>query len=233
MSNKFEEGFNAEQQFVVGNEFDVQLCVEFNGALVAKLIRKRAIVQSAKHTLSLICRYIQCPFLDRNCSTTVRALGHCCDICGAVMTFASNKFTVNDISEVVRDVVEDINLNGLIQYSIERIDTEDDDEVVPRYQIVGFPMNSYDETVFATFTLALHYKLTSLRENLMEYFSAEYKWSELDHSYSTGNGYFILKEDKMSQKTKKDVEQTKAASVCEWTFYLCSAFKGSSFVGCL
>uniref|UniRef100_A0A0K0DIS4 SERPIN domain-containing protein n=1 Tax=Angiostrongylus cantonensis TaxID=6313 RepID=A0A0K0DIS4_ANGCA len=118
-------------------------------------------------------------------------------ILSAVVTFASNKFTVNDIAEVVHDVVEDRNLNGLIQYSIERIDTEDDDEVLPRYQIVAFPLSAYDDTVFATFTLALHYKLTSLRGNLMEYFSAEYKWSELDHSYSTGNGYFILKGDEV------------------------------------
>ncbi|KAJ1365149.1 hypothetical protein KIN20_025378 [Parelaphostrongylus tenuis] len=138
-------------------------------------------------TLSLICKYVQCFSVEKNCSTTVRPLGHCCDICGTVMTFASNKFTVKSISELVQDVIADKNLNDLVQYSIDRIDEEDDDEVTPRYQIVGFPLKEYDDTVFATFTTALHNKLTSSRANLMEYFSSEYKWSQLDHSYTAAS----------------------------------------------
>ncbi|KJH43008.1 hypothetical protein DICVIV_10997 [Dictyocaulus viviparus] len=137
-----------------------------------------------KKTLAIICSYIQCPPVTADCSTTVRPLGHCCDICGSVLTFASNHFTVTSICEVVEAVIKDKNLHGLIRYSVERINNEEEDEVIPRYQIAGFPSKKYDDTVFAIFTLEMHNRLGSSRVNLMGYLGSDYQWSRLDHSYS-------------------------------------------------
>ncbi|EYC06549.1 hypothetical protein Y032_0075g952 [Ancylostoma ceylanicum] len=135
-------------------------------------------------TLSLICNYVQCHSVGLQCSTTVRPKGHCCDICGGVLKFASNKFTVDSIAGAIQQTMKENNLMDLLHYSIDRVDN---DGVVPHYQIAVFPTKKYDDTVFQIFIMELDYKLSNSKGNSLEYFSVSYDWSRLDHSYSQGN----------------------------------------------
>lgn len=138
-------------------------------------------------TLTLICNYVQCFSTSGNCTTTVRPLGHCCDVCAGLLTFASDRFNVHSITELVDGVVKENALDGLVQYSIERIDEDGDEELIPRYQIAIFQTGTYDETLSRIIITKLNQKFISKRTNGMEYVSAEYEWSITDHSYAMGS----------------------------------------------
>ncbi|PIO73832.1 hypothetical protein TELCIR_04186 [Teladorsagia circumcincta] len=125
-------------------------------------------------TMSLICNYVQCfpTYVELYHST-------------GLLTFASDQLTVTRISGLVADVVKENNLAGLVLPSIERIDEEGDDELIPRFQVAVFQEQTYDDTVSRIFIEQLHNKLMRLKsDNGAEYFSYEYSWSLLDHSYA-------------------------------------------------
>ncbi|CAJ0590907.1 unnamed protein product [Cylicocyclus nassatus] len=134
-------------------------------------------------TMSLICNYVKCP-TTQACTTTVKPKGHCCNICGGVMTFATNKFTTDTITNAIHEVEKENNLAGFLNYSIDRIDEED---VVPHYQVAVFSGTKYDDTLMKVFIMELNEKLSNSRGNTMDYFSAKYDWSRLDHSYALGS----------------------------------------------
>ncbi|VDO19832.1 unnamed protein product [Heligmosomoides polygyrus] len=124
-----------------------------------------------------------------------------------LLTFASDRFNVHSITELVDGVVKENALDGFVQYSIERIDEDGDEELIPRYQIAIFQTGTYDETLSRIIITKLNQKFISKRTNGMEYVSAEYEWSITDHSYAMershsdatlallhSQGLFILRE---------------------------------------
>ncbi|WKY13278.1 hypothetical protein Q1695_004245 [Nippostrongylus brasiliensis] len=135
-------------------------------------------------TLSLICSYVECSPTALNCTTTVRPLGHCCDICGGILTFGSDRYNVRSIADMVDGVVKEIGIADLVKYSIERINPEGDDQLIPRFQIVVFQEGHYDDTLSRIFIEKVNRKLMSQRTNGMEYLNVVYDWSLLDHSYA-------------------------------------------------
>ncbi|KAK6755314.1 hypothetical protein RB195_013969 [Necator americanus] len=132
-------------------------------------------------TLSLICNYVRCHPIGTHCSSTIRPLGHCCDVCGGVMSFSSNTFTAEDIADLIQEIIKEDNLLDLVQYSIDRID---DNDIIPRYQVTVLPVKKYDDIVFRVLIMELHNKLSGRKRTMMDYFSVEYEWSALDHSYA-------------------------------------------------
>uniref|UniRef100_A0A7I4YVZ0 Protein amnionless n=1 Tax=Haemonchus contortus TaxID=6289 RepID=A0A7I4YVZ0_HAECO len=136
-------------------------------------------------TLSLICNYVQCPSTASNCTTTVRPFGHCCDVCAGLLTFASESLTVSKIFGLISKLVKEIHLDGLVLPSVERINGEDDNDLIPRFQVAVFQQQTYDDTISRIFIKQLHNKLMNFQtQNGLEYFNYEYDWSLLDHSYA-------------------------------------------------
>ncbi|VDM42072.1 unnamed protein product [Toxocara canis] len=101
------------------------------------------------NVMSIICSYQRCPDVDGMCMAAFQPVGHCCSICGSMITFRGTGINFDALSERLRRFQTESAFVHIfhLDVSLLRIDH---DEIIPQYQIVvlGPSSAAFDQRVY-------------------------------------------------------------------------------------
>uniref|UniRef100_A0A914ZJ09 Protein amnionless n=1 Tax=Parascaris univalens TaxID=6257 RepID=A0A914ZJ09_PARUN len=100
--------------------------------------------------MKIICSYQRCPAVENICVTPFQPVGHCCFICGSMLTFRGNGINFEKLSENLHSFQTASAFAHIFHLGVSllRIDHND---IIPEYQIVvsGPSDAAFDERVFS------------------------------------------------------------------------------------